>query len=235
MYRMILILGALVMLIFIAPLSGADPSDNAEQPSPAMVTPHPFPRLPLTTDKLLQRDVTNNVGVKIAKLDELVIDDAGDIRYAILSYGGLLTVGEKHILVPWRVLRLSSDPTAITLDITADELKFAPRIDREEWRNLTGINWRDVDRYYINLFASHRDNASSLADEFRLLDRNRDRFISKKEATQIPILIKAFNRADTNHDSRLDQGEFANFKVTDGVSSSSQPGTVTKQQAPANR
>ena len=69
---------------------------------------------------------------------------------------------------------------------------------------LAGINWHDVDSYYIKLFGSGINNATSLENEFCLLDRNRDDLISKKEAAQMPAVFKAFNRADTNHDACLD-------------------------------
>ena len=100
---------------------------------------------------------------------------------------------------------------------------------------LTGINWHDVDSYYIKLFGSGVNNATSLENEFRLLDRNRDDLISKKEAAQMPAVFKAFNRADTNHDACLDQGEFAHFEEAGDVSPSSQTRPAEKPQGPGNR
>ena len=235
MIRASLILGSSVLIIC-SQICAADSLNKMTPLRPKalpdkVLTPGALPPAPLTVNKLFQRDIIDSKGDKIAKLDELVMDDGGEVRYAILSYGGLLDVGEQHVLVPWRILRVSSDPTTITLDLSPDVLKRAPRIDRsldkQDWRNLEGINWQDVDRFYIRLYASRGDGASR-NKEFHLLDYNRDRYISRKEAGQIPALSKAFKRVDANHDGRLDQGEFARFEVSDTPSSQHHSGEVQK-------
>jgi EF hand domain-containing protein len=47
------------------------------------------------------------------------------------------------------------------------------------------------------------------APNFESADRNRDGFVDKSEAGQVPGLSANFEKADTNKDGKLDQAEFA--------------------------
>ena len=49
--------------------------------------------------------IYNGANEKLGKIEEIVIDPAaGKIRYAVLSYGGLLGIGDKYFAVPWQKL-----------------------------------------------------------------------------------------------------------------------------------
>ena len=50
--------------------------------------------------------VTSPQGEKLGKIDDLLIDQEGAVRYAILSHGGLLGIGDKLIPIPWKALKL---------------------------------------------------------------------------------------------------------------------------------
>ena len=46
--------------------------------------------------------VHNDAGKKLGKIEDLVVDlGTGKIRYAALSFGGFLGVGDKLFAVPW--------------------------------------------------------------------------------------------------------------------------------------
>lgn len=48
-------------------------------------------------------DVYNPRGEKLGSIKELMLDiDNGKVCYAVLSFGGFLSLGEKLFAVPWR-------------------------------------------------------------------------------------------------------------------------------------
>ena len=53
--------------------------------------------------------VTNPQGEKLGKIDDLLIDHSGAVKYAILSHGGLLGIGDKLIPIPWKALKLGKE------------------------------------------------------------------------------------------------------------------------------
>jgi sporulation protein YlmC with PRC-barrel domain len=61
--------------------------------------------------------VRNLEGENIGHIEELVIDtDGGTIRYAVLSFGGFLGIGDKLFAVPWKSLQYSDAEQQFILD-----------------------------------------------------------------------------------------------------------------------
>jgi sporulation protein YlmC with PRC-barrel domain len=96
---------------------------------------------------------------KLGDIQDLVIDPTqGKIRYAVLSFGGFLGMGDKYFAVPWSDLTfVSKGLTRIgtkkedycVLAIHKDELKAAPGFDKNNWPNFADRNWsNNVDKYY---------------------------------------------------------------------------------------
>jgi sporulation protein YlmC with PRC-barrel domain len=95
----------------------------------------------------------------LGKIEDLVIDtQTGQIRYAVLSFGGLLGIGNKLFAVPWQNLSFISKGTGnygtlaekyCVLDISKEALKAAPGFDKDHWPNFADMNLsRTIDRYY---------------------------------------------------------------------------------------
>jgi len=96
---------------------------------------------------------------KLGNIEDLVIDPSkGSIRYAVLSFGGFLGMGDKYFAVPWSDLQFVSkgSTTAGTtkesyclLEINKEDLKNAPGFDKNSWPNFADRHWStDVDKYY---------------------------------------------------------------------------------------
>jgi hypothetical protein len=68
-----------------------------------------------------------------------MIDKAsGNVAYAILSFGGILGIGQKHLPVPWSRMQYSASLEAYEINLTDDELAKAPfyAADKEfDWGN----------------------------------------------------------------------------------------------------
>jgi hypothetical protein len=61
-------------------------------------------------DTLLGNDVYNSSDEKLGTIKEFMIEmDTGRISYAVLSFGGLLGMGDRLFAVPWRALSLDTE------------------------------------------------------------------------------------------------------------------------------
>jgi sporulation protein YlmC with PRC-barrel domain len=103
--------------------------------------------------------VYNPSNENLGKIEDLVMDpSAGKIRYAVLSFGGFLGMGDKLFAVPWDDLKLVSKGTTsagttkedyYVLDVSKDALKNAPGFDKSSWPDFANRNWSaDIDKFY---------------------------------------------------------------------------------------
>jgi sporulation protein YlmC with PRC-barrel domain len=95
----------------------------------------------------------------LGKVEDLVIDPAkGQIRYAVLSFGGFLGMGNKLFAVPWNELKLQSEGVTSSgtqkgdhyiLAVDKETLKNAPGFDKEQWPNFADQQWSiTIDKFY---------------------------------------------------------------------------------------
>lgn len=95
----------------------------------------------------------------VGKIENFAIDPAsGRIRYAVLSFGGLLGMGNKLFAVPWKALTLVSKGTTsentqreehYVLDVSKEALKSAPGFDNRSWPDFADSNWTEkIDQFY---------------------------------------------------------------------------------------
>lgn len=96
--------------------------------------------------------VRNSEGDELGKIEDLVIDlNSGDVRYAALSFGGFLGIGDKLFAVPMRSLRLiSADKDRhFVLNVDKERLEKAPGFNKDSWPDFANPNWSvDVDKFY---------------------------------------------------------------------------------------
>jgi sporulation protein YlmC with PRC-barrel domain len=109
----------------------------------------PGPRL-MGADTLMGNDVYNRQDEDLGDIKEIMLDvPAGRISYAVLSYGGVLGMGEKLFAVPWNALTLDTDNKRFTLDVSKDSLKDAPGFDKDHWPNMSDQTWAEgIHTYY---------------------------------------------------------------------------------------
>ncbi len=93
--------------------------------------------------------VTNPQGEKLGKIDDLLIDQGGAVKYAILSHGGLLGIGDKLIPIPWKALKLGKEKTTLVVNVNKGALEKAPNFDPKDWPKVTSPDsLKKVDMYY---------------------------------------------------------------------------------------
>jgi len=126
-------------------------------PKPADTTVQKAPMGPFvhTTEELIGLEVRNTQGEKLGKIEDVVVYSNGQIAYGVLSFGGVLGMGDKLFAIPWACLQTANrtDRTAredhIVLAVDKERLKAAPGFDKDNWPKLADVAWcADVDKYY---------------------------------------------------------------------------------------
>lgn len=99
---------------------------------------------------LLGNDVYNKLGEDLGEIKEFMIDMAtGRIAYAVLSFGGVMGLGDKLFAVPWAALKLDTEAKRFTLDALKDSLKDAPGFDKAHWPSMSDRTWASgLHRFY---------------------------------------------------------------------------------------
>src|SRR6185295_8913552 len=81
----------------------------------------------IASDRVEGTAVRRPKGDKIGSIERLMIDKvSGKVAYAVLSFGGFLGIGHKHLPIPWSLLNYNVELDAYELDIADDVLRKAP-------------------------------------------------------------------------------------------------------------
>jgi sporulation protein YlmC with PRC-barrel domain len=120
----------------------AQPPPNSKQPlaRPAPATPPTQGATPATVldDKdvegILGREIYSPSGEDMGKIVDILVDHTGQVRAAIIDFGGFLGVGTRKIGVDWRAIRFAPDGNSdhIVLSLTRDEVRVAPEYKQGE-------------------------------------------------------------------------------------------------------
>ena len=101
------------------------------------------------------RNSDSKDGTKVGQIEDVVLEmgDSGRVRYAALSFGGFLGLGNKLIAVPWRALKFhhdaDRDKNYVGFDATEARLKQAPGFDKDHWPNMADRGWmREADKHH---------------------------------------------------------------------------------------
>jgi sporulation protein YlmC with PRC-barrel domain len=105
----------------------------------------------LSASTITGDEVYNLQDENLGKIQDIMLDiTEGKIRYAVLSSGGFLGMGDHLFAVPWRALTLDKEKHRFLLDVDLDRLKKAPGFDKDQWPNMADPTWNaTVDSYYI--------------------------------------------------------------------------------------
>lgn len=94
-----------------------------------------------STNKLIGKAVKSSDGQELGNVSDIMVDvESGQVGYALVSSGGVLGMGEDQYIVPWKALQTDPQTEALTLNISQDKLKQAPKgqtvADQEQAREI---------------------------------------------------------------------------------------------------
>lgn len=104
----------------------------------------------LAASTLAGDSVRNPAGDDLGNVDEIMIDiPSGKVAYAVLSFGGVLGMGNKLFAVPWNSLKVDEDEKCFILDMDKNSLENAPGFDKDNWPDMADASWgAEVYEYY---------------------------------------------------------------------------------------
>lgn len=95
----------------------------------------------IASDKVEGTSVRNPRGDDLGTIERVMIDKrSGRVAYAVMTFGGILGMGESYHAVPWSMLRYNESLDAYELDLTEDQLRNAPT-----QRGAGDFDWSDRD------------------------------------------------------------------------------------------
>lgn len=118
-----------------------------------MSQPQKFSNSPVKASSIIGSNVVNRLGDGLGDIKEVVIDPrTGRVAYAVVSFGGFLSMGEKLFAIPFSALEYNVTRSDYVLDVSKERMEDAPGFDRDHWPSMADEKWnRDVYRYYDRL------------------------------------------------------------------------------------
>jgi sporulation protein YlmC with PRC-barrel domain len=103
----------------------------------------------ISSDKVEGTAVYNNAGDKLGSIDDLMIDKrSGQVRYAVLEFGGFLGMGTDRYPLPWNVLKYDTSKDGYVVPLDKAKLEGAPRYAETDVPTYTADYGRRVNSYY---------------------------------------------------------------------------------------
>lgn len=104
-----------------------------------------MPATELAGDRVINPDREN-----LGKIEDFAIDlRSGCVAYAVLSFGGILGLGDKFFAVPMDALALDEDERVFILNVSKDKLKSASGFDKDNWPDMADEQWgREIHSFF---------------------------------------------------------------------------------------
>jgi len=103
----------------------------------------------ISSDRVEGTAVYNTGGDKLGSVDDLIIDKhSGQVRYAVLEFGGFLGMGTDRYPLPWNMLKYDTDKDGYVVPIDKEKLDGAPRYADGDVPAYTSEYGQRVNGYY---------------------------------------------------------------------------------------
>ena len=103
----------------------------------------------ISSERVEGTTVYNQSGDKLGSIDDLMIDKmSGQVRYAVLEFGGFLGIGTDRYPLPWNMLKYDMSMDGYVVPLDKNVLEGAPRYAQEQVPDYTTDYSRRVNDYY---------------------------------------------------------------------------------------
>jgi sporulation protein YlmC with PRC-barrel domain len=98
--------------------------------------------------ELIGKEVKNPQGKELGEIKDLVVHmSTGDVRYAIMSFGGFMGLGDRMYAVPVKSLKLGAKGNDLVLNMDKARIQQQKSFPRDKWSVLKEKHfWGEVDR-----------------------------------------------------------------------------------------
>ena len=87
----------------------------------------------ISASKVTGTQVYNTSGDHLGEIYDVMIDKrSGKIAYAVMSFGGLLGIGERYHPLPWATLKYDTRQGGYVVGLTIEQLQGAPTFGANE-------------------------------------------------------------------------------------------------------
>jgi sporulation protein YlmC with PRC-barrel domain len=124
------------------PPTGQSAPDNPSTAAPPAAAPpaNPSAGTPAVVlddqevSTILGKSVRSNAGEDMGRIVDIIVSHDGQVRAAVIDFGGFLGIGMRKIAVDWRALNFApgGKPGTITVDLTRNQVRLAPEYKRGE-------------------------------------------------------------------------------------------------------
>jgi len=126
----------IVAAIAVAGIVGAAASaelESSAQTRAAQASGQPVPSVTVIGTRqgtsILGRQVRSKADENIGRIVDVIVDRSGQVRAAVIDFGGFFGVGNRKIAVDWDALDFAADGDKrdfVKLEFTRDQIKTAP-------------------------------------------------------------------------------------------------------------
>ncbi|MES2625062.1 MAG: PRC-barrel domain-containing protein [Pseudomonadota bacterium] len=104
----------------------------------------------LSAGSLAKDKVKNPGGDNLGDIVDFMIDlDTGKVAYAVLSFGGVMGIGNKLFAIPWKAMSVDTEDHTFVLDTSRETLERAPGFDKDNWPDMSDPKWgTDIHAHY---------------------------------------------------------------------------------------
>ena len=106
-------------------------------------------KVPTRLSDILKTTVENRHGEKLGTIQDLMVGVDGHLKYAILSHGGFLGIGDVLIPIPFDALTAGREKGTAVLDTDKQTLEKSLNFESKAWPDFTSAEWEEkIDRYF---------------------------------------------------------------------------------------
>jgi sporulation protein YlmC with PRC-barrel domain len=103
----------------------------------------------ISSERVEGTTVYNAAGEKLGTIDDLMIDKiSGQVRYAVMEFGGFLGMGTDRYPIPWDMLKYDTAQDGYVVPLDKAKLEGAPRYASDNIPDYDDAYSSSVNKYY---------------------------------------------------------------------------------------
>lgn len=103
----------------------------------------------ISSERVEGTSVYNAAGDKLGSIDDLMIDKiSGQVRYAVMEFGGFLGIGTDRYPIPWSMLKYDTSQDGYVVPLTKEQIDGAPRYANDQVPDYDDRYSGTIDKYY---------------------------------------------------------------------------------------